>query len=101
MAFELTPDHGDKGEPDVRVGRLGGAAVGESRRLVRDRMQVLGRGALICPDCSLPIAPPARIRPKAPLGCAFCGYVAEVRDFVRGDIVDTPANEVRIVARIV
>jgi hypothetical protein len=101
MAFELTPDHGDKGEPDVKVGRLGGAAVGERRKLVESGMQVLARGALICPDCSLPISPPARIRPKAELGCGFCGHLAEVRDFVRGDLVDTPSNEVRIVARIV
>lgn len=101
MPFELTPDHGDKGEPDVKVGRLGGAAVGESKRLVRDRMQVLGRGALVCPECSLPISPAPRARPKAAMSCGFCGHAAAVCDFVRGQCFDTLANEVRIVARIV
>jgi hypothetical protein len=101
MSFEIAPDPGEKGEPDVRVGRLGGAAVGESKRLVRDGLEVLARGALICPSCALPIAPPARIRPKAELSCAFCGHSDAVRDFVRGDLIDTPANEVRVVARIV
>jgi hypothetical protein len=101
MSFQIAPDPGEKGEPDVKVGRLGGAAVGESRRLVRDGSQLLARGALICPECALPIAPPARIRPKAELSCSFCGHAGVVREFVRGDIVDTASNEVRVVARIV
>jgi hypothetical protein len=101
MSFQIAPDPGEKGESDVKAGRVGGAAVGESRKLVRDGYALLARGALLCPECSLPIAPPARIRPKAELGCAFCGHTGAVRDFVRGDVVDTPANEVRVVARIV
>ena len=31
MAFELAPDPGDRGEPDVKQGRTGGSAVGEDR----------------------------------------------------------------------
>jgi hypothetical protein len=32
--------------------------------------------------------------------CGFCEHSAPVHEFVRGDVVDTAANEVRIVARI-
>ena len=45
MAFELAPDPGDRGEPDVKLGRTGGSAVGEDRRLIQNGVQVLARGA--------------------------------------------------------
>ncbi|HEX2467056.1 MAG TPA: hypothetical protein VHJ54_02515 [Solirubrobacterales bacterium] len=100
MAFELAPDPGDRGEPDVKLGRTGGAAVGEDRRLVRDGVQVLARGAMLCPECALPIAPPERIRPKAELECGFCAHRAPAHAFVRDDVVDTRANAVVVVARV-
>jgi len=101
MAFELAPDPGDRGEPDVKLGRTGGAAVGEDRRLVRDGMQVLARGAMLCPECALPIAPPPRIRPRAALSCAFCEHTAPAHAFVRDDVADTAANAVMVIARVV
>ena len=101
MAFEIAPDPGDRGEPDVKLGRTGGAAVGEDRRLVRDGMQVLAQGSMLCPSCALPIAPPTRIRPRADLRCGFCDHAAPAHAFVRDDVVDTPANAVTVVARIV
>jgi hypothetical protein len=100
VAFEVAPDPGDRGEPDVKVGRTGGTAVGEDRRLVRDGMQVLARGAMLCPECALPIAPPPRIRPKAELRCGFCDHLAPVHAFVRDNVHDTAANGVMVVARV-
>lgn len=70
------------------------------KRLARDGVQVLARGAMLCPACALPISPSACVKPKARMGCGFCGHSGQVRDFVRGGITDTAANEVRVVARI-
>ena len=75
--------------------------VDESKRLVRDGVQVLARGAMLCPACGLPIAPAARAKPRARMRCGFCRHPGTVADFVRGEVFDTPANEVRVVARIV
>jgi hypothetical protein len=100
MAFELAPDPGDRGEPDLKLGRTGGSAVGEDRRLVRDGVQVLARGAMLCPECALPLAPPPRIRPRADLSCGFCDHTAPAHAFVRDGVRDTPANAVTVVARI-
>jgi hypothetical protein len=100
MAFEVAPDPGDRGEPDVKLGRTGGAAVGEDRRLVADGAQVLARGALICPECSLPLAPAERIGPRVPVRCGFCDHHAPAVDFLREDVVDVPANDVVLIARV-
>jgi hypothetical protein len=99
MAFELTPQPGDPGGPDGRTEHVD-QRLGERKRLVADGMQVLARGAMLCPSCALPISPPARSRPRAEMRCGFCDHTALVHEFVRGDVVDTAANEVRIVARI-
>jgi hypothetical protein len=100
MGFELAPQPGDRGEPDVKVGRTGGSALGEDKRLVRDGLQVLARGAMLCPACALPISPPPRIRPRADLRCGFCDHSAPAHAFVRDGVFDTRANDVRVVARI-
>jgi hypothetical protein len=100
MAFELVPDPGDRGEPDIKIGRTGGAAVGEDRRLVRDGLQVLARGALACPSCALPVWPAPRIRPRVELRCAYCDHAAAAIDFLREDVIDTSANDVMLVARL-
>ena len=101
VAFELAPDPGDRGEPDVKLGRSGGSAVGEDRRLVEAGVQVLARGALICPSCTLPIAPAPRIAPRADLRCGFCEHAAPAIEFLREDFVDVPANDVVLMARVV
>jgi hypothetical protein len=100
MGFEIAPDPGDRGEPDVKLGRTGGSAVGENRRLVENGLQVLARGALVCPRCALPISPAPRIRPRSELRCGFCEHAAEAVAFLREDVVDVPANDVVLVARL-
>ena len=99
MAFELTPQPGEPGGPDGRTEHVD-ERLDERKRLVADGMQVLARGAMLCPSCALPISPPPRAKPRATVRCGWCDHPGLVADFVRGDIVDTPANEVRIVARI-
>lgn len=99
MSF-IAPDHGDRGEPDIRVGRSGGSAIGEDFRLVRNGTQVLARGALICPECALPISPAPRIGLRDELWCAYCDHTAEALAFLRRDVVDAPANDALVVARI-
>lgn len=100
MALELAPDPGDRGEPDVRLGRSGGAAVGEDQRLLVGGAQVLAVGALVCPSCALPISPAPRIRPRAVLRCGFCDHAAEAIEFLREGPRDTAANDVALVARL-
>ena len=101
MGFELAPDHGDRGEPDVKLGRTGGAAVGENARLVESGLQVLARGALVCPSCSLPIFPVPRLAPRALLRCGFCDHADEAVEFLARGTFDAPANDVMLIARIV
>ena len=100
MGFELAPDHGDRGEPDVKLGRTGGSAVGQDPRLVTDGRQVLASGALICPSCTLPISPAPRVRPRQPLTCAYCEHTSIALNFLREGAIDVPANDVVLVARL-
>jgi hypothetical protein len=99
MAFEIAPDPGERGEPDVRQGRTGGSAVGD-QRLVESGAQVLARGALVCPSCTLPISPAPRIAPRAILECGFCDHAAAAIEFLRPDVFDAPANDVVLIARV-
>ena len=99
MSF-ISPDPGDRGEPDVKLGRTGGSAVGEDRRLVADGMQVLASGALVCPTFALPILPAPRARPRTPLSCAYCGHADAAIAFLREDVLDAPGNDVILVARV-
>jgi hypothetical protein len=100
VAFHVTPDPGDPGEPQVKMGRTGGSELGEERRLIRDGAQVLAHGALICPGCQIPIATKVRLPAMGELHCGFCGHAAAARDFIREDVYDTLANEVYLVARV-
>ncbi len=98
MSF-IAPDHGDRGEPGINLGRSGGSAVGEQRQIVRDGAQVLARGALACPACSLPISPAPRIRPRQALACAYCDHTAPAIEFMREVVADTVGNDVVLIAR--
>lgn len=100
MGFELAPDPGDRGEPDVKLGRSGAAAVGEDRRLIRNGVQVLARGSLVCPRCAIPLSPAPRVRPRAELNCGFCAHVAPAIEFLVEGVRDTVANDVVLVARV-
>ena len=97
------PLHGDPfgHEPVRETRKVRVGDIGEERRLVRDGMQVMARGSMICPECTLPISPPPRIRPKAELRCGFCDHLAPAHAFVRDGTFDTFANEVLVVARVV
>ncbi len=99
MAFHLTPQPGEPGDSEPGTSHVD-ERFDERKRLVTDGMQVLARGAMLCPGCALPIAPPARVRPKASMRCGFCDHSGPAHEFVRGDVIDTAANEVRVVARI-
>jgi hypothetical protein len=96
----ISPDPGDRGEPDVRIGRTGGAAVGQAPRLIRNGVQELARGALICPGCELPLAPRERLHPRARISCGYCGHEADAIEFLRRDVRDAPGNGVVLVARV-
>jgi hypothetical protein len=100
MGFELAPDPGDRGEPDVKLGRTGGSAVGEDRRLVSSGIQVLARGALACPECALPVWPAPKLRPREPLTCSFCDHEAAAIEFLRRGAPDTGADGALLVARL-
>ena len=100
MGFELAPDPGDRGEPDVKLGRTGGSAVGEDRRLVAAGAQILARGSLVCPACALPISPAPKVGPREPLACAYCDHAAPAIDFLVEDRIDAPGNDVALVARL-
>jgi len=100
VGFELAPDHGDRGEPDVKLGRTGGSAVGQDPRLVTDGRQVLAHGAFVCPECELPILPAPRLAPREEFACPFCDHAAAAIEFLREDVIDAPANEVVLVARL-
>ncbi len=100
MSFRVPADPGDPGVPEVRLGRAAGADSALERRIVRDGAQVLGHGALVCPDCHIPIAAHRAIAIGAELRCGFCDHEAPARSFVAADVYDTLANEVYVVARV-
>jgi hypothetical protein len=101
MALHLPADPGDPGQPDAKLGRLDGSEAGAERRLLRDGMQLLAHGALVCPECALPIPASGRICAAMPIRCGFCDHAGAVRDFLVEDVYDTVGNEAYLVARIV
>ena len=100
MPFEIPADPGDPGRPNTGVGRVDGERAGAQHLLVRDGGQVLAHGALICPECALPIAPRGRFSVGTRLVCGYCEHVAPGRDFLARDVFDTVSNEVYLVARV-
>jgi hypothetical protein len=96
----LPIDPGDPGQPKTKLGRVDGSEAGAERRLVRDGLQVLAHGALVCPHCALPLAIEERLPAGRPLRCGFCSHGAPAREFVAEDVYDTLANEVYLIARV-
>jgi hypothetical protein len=85
----------------VRAG--GGVKVsdlGSAYRLVQDGVEQLAHGALVCPDCSMPVRIEEPIGAGASLECGFCDESAPAREFLVRDVYDTPRNEVFLIARI-
>ena len=100
MGFELPANPGDPGQPDSRAGRVDGSEAGADRRLLRDGVQVLAHGALICPSCALPMALTAPFSVGSRLVCGYCDHGGPARDFLAEDVYDTVPNEVYLVARV-
>jgi hypothetical protein len=96
----LPIDPGDPGQPKTKLGRVDGSEAGAERRLLRDGMQVLAHGALVCPQCALPLAIGGRLSAGRRLRCGFCEHAAPAREFVAEDVYDTLANEVYLIARV-
>lgn len=89
------------GEDPIRVG--GGVKVtdlGSEHQLVRDGVEQMAHGALICPDCAKPVSIEAAIAVGSELECGFCAGSAPAREFLVRDVYDTSANEVFLIARI-
>jgi hypothetical protein len=82
VTLHLPADPGDPGQPKTKLGRVDGSEAGAERRLLRDGMQILAHGALVCPQCG------------------FCDHAAAAREFVAEDVYDTLANEVYLIARV-
>jgi hypothetical protein len=100
VGIHLPSDPGDPGQPRTKLGRVDGSEAGAERRLVRDGVQVLGHGALVCPSCALPLAIDGRVPAGSSVQCGFCEHTAPARHFLREDVYDTLANEVYLVARV-
>ncbi len=101
MAFRIAFDPGDPGRPDIQLGRAAGAQAGFEQRIAREGVQVLAHGALICPECDMPLATSTALPAGAPLSCGFCGHAGRSREFLARDVFDTLGNEAQLVARIV
>ena len=97
MALHLDPNSEGprEGERGVRVTDLG-----SEHRLIRDGVEQLAHGALICPDCAAPVAIERPLGLGSEVGCAFCSASGPARGFLVRDVFDTPANEVYLVASL-
>jgi hypothetical protein len=71
------------------------------RKDTREGVQTLGRGALACPSCDVPIVASVPIPIGAVVRCPFCRELHPARSFLRLDRSDTALNEVRVTARLV
>jgi hypothetical protein len=97
VALHLDP----QGEDPVRS--QGGVRVtdlGSEHRLIRDGVEQLAHGALVCPSCAMPISIEAPVAIGAPISCGYCATAAPARSFLLRDVFDTAANEVLLVARL-
>jgi hypothetical protein len=100
VTIHLPADPGDPGQPKTKLGRVDGSEAGAERRLLRDGMQVVSHGALVCPGCALPLAIGGQLSAGMRLQCGFCDHAAPAREFIAQDVYDTVANEVYLVARV-
>lgn len=97
MALHL--DHsGDepiRGEGGVKVTDLG-----SDHRLVRDGVEQLAHGAMVCPGCRAPAQIDGTVGVGVELRCSYCAAKAPAREFLVPDVFDTAGNEVVMVARM-
>lgn len=100
MSFRITRDPGDPGADRVSSGSLGGAESQLERRLLRDGVQVIARGTLVCPECDLPLPSSPAVGAAQPLTCSWCGHTAPARELLRPGAAGAPASAARLVARL-
>ena len=91
------------GEPGNRdeLHRLQANEIYLPRKDTREAAKTIGRGALACPSCDVPVVASTPIPIGALMRCPFCRELHPVRSFLRLDRVDTGLNEVRVTARLV
>jgi hypothetical protein len=97
MALHLDP-HGR--EPVRETRKVRASDIGEERGVVRDGVQQISHGALVCPGCNLPVLIESSVPAGQPLQCGYCDHHAPAREFVSPDVFDTVANEVYVIARV-
>ena len=100
MGFQITPDPQDRGEDRASTSAAAPSDAHLAQRLLRDGRQVIARGALICPDCELPLPGRPAVAASQVIHCGWCGRSARARDLLRPDVYDTQANRVELVARL-
>lgn len=97
MALHLDPQGP---EPVRETRKVHAAEIGEERQVVRDGVQRIAHGALVCPSCNLPVVIDEPVAAGNELACGFCDHAARARHFVALDVYDTLANEVYVIARV-
>ena len=95
MALHLDPEERGK-TLKIRAG-----AVGPAREVVRDGVQALAHGALVCPSCDAPLYIEQPVPAGKALHCGYCDHIARAREFLIHDVYDTVGNEVYLIARVV
>ena len=70
------------------------------RKDTREAVKTLGRGALACPSCDVPVVTAEPIEIAALMRCPFCRELHPARSFLRLDRSDTGLNDVRVTARM-
>jgi hypothetical protein len=97
MALHLDPNGR---EPIRETRKVRVSDIGEERRVVRDGVQQIAHGALVCPGCNLPVVIEGSVAAGSALRCGFCDHTARAREFVAANVYDTLANEVYVVATL-
>ena len=97
MALHLDPQGP---EPVRETRKVRAADIGEERQVVRDGVQRIAHGALVCPSCNLPVVISDAVAAGTEIVCGYCDHEARAREFVAADVYDTVANEVYVIARV-
>jgi hypothetical protein len=100
MALGAPFNPGDPGDERAASTALGGARAELELRLVRDGVQVLARGSLVCPECELPLPGRPAVAATRALHCAWCGHSGRAVEMLREGPGGAPASRVALVARV-
>ena len=91
-------DFGHLPLPGERKARA--ADVAEEWRVAREGIEVIAHGALICPECAVPLALGDSVPAGRWMSCGYCGHTDRARTFLVRDVYDTVGNEAYMVARL-